>query len=150
MFHFPQIIKIVRNALCVVLLYIMVWQQWSTFLKYEKQFLNPIQFVNQNYGNDYISQYGKRFEEIRKLFTTPAHLCYIGEPNEEFAFWSANYSLTQYYLSPNVLIKDTINCDTILYNLNRSIHIDPATNFHLNNGWHIVKDFNNGLIVLAK
>lgn len=128
----------------------MAWQQWSTFLIYEKNFVSPVQFIRQNYGNDYISQYDKRFDEIKKMFVKPAHLCYMGEADDDFAFWSMNYSLTQYYFAPNILIKNNVNCDTVLYNLYRSIHINPETNFHLQNGWHIVKDFNNGLIVLVK
>lgn len=150
MVQISQIFNYTRKGLCILVLCIMAWQQWFTFLKHEKKFLNPSKFVNENYGNDYVSQNEKRFEEIKKMFPIPAHLCYLGEPYEEFALWSANYSISQYYLSPNILIKDNINCDTILYNLYRSIHINPQTNFYLKNGWHVVKDFNNGLIVLAK
>lgn len=150
MIQISQILNYTKKSLCIFILCIMAWQQWSTFLKHEKKFLNPLKFINENYGNDYISQNEKRYIEIKKIFRFPAHLCYLGEANDNFAFWSANYSISQYYLSPNILIKDRIDCDTILYNLYRSIHIDPATNFHLNNGWHVVKDFNNGLILLAK
>ncbi len=150
MVQISQILNYTKKGLCIFILCIMAWQQWLTFLKHEKKFLNPLQFVNEIYGRDYVSQNEKRFEEIKKMFPIPAHLCYLGEPNEDFALWSANYSISQYYLSPNILIKDNISCDTILYNLYTSIHINPQTNFHLKNGWHVVKDFNNGLIVLAK
>lgn len=133
-----------------MLLLIMAWQQWNTFLAYQEKFLSPIQFTKQNYGNDIVSQYGKRFVEIKKMFTSPTRLNYVGEANASFGDSEGNFALSQYYLAPNLILRNNVVCDTILYNLYTSIHIDPATNIHLQNGWHVVKDFNNGLIVLAK
>lgn len=143
-----QIITIINNTLLFAILCIIIFQGYITFLKNEDKFEDPIEFVKQNYGNDYITQYGNRFEDVTKMFPKPIHLCYVGESNSDFAL--GIYALTQYYLSPNILIKNNINCDTILYNLYSSIHIDPNTNYHLQNGWHIIKDFKNGLIILAK
>lgn len=137
-----------NNILLLALICIIVYQGYIVFLKYEEKFLHPIEFVSQNYGNDYITQYGNRFKEVEKMFPKPVHLCYVGESNSDFGL--GIYAVTQYYLSPNILIKNNINCDTILYNLYSSIRINPNTNFYLQNGWHIVKDFNNGLIILAK
>lgn len=150
MIRFQKLFTIVKKWLVVPLLFIMGWQQWITFLNHEKKFLDPIHFIKENYGNDFITQYGNRFEKIKKTFPKPVHLTYIGEANEDFNTGVMHYYLTQYYLTPNLLLKNNIDSDTILYNLYSSIHFNPETNFHLNNGWHIVKDFNNGLIVLAK
>lgn len=150
MVHFQEIFKIVKKWLVVPLLIIMGWQQWSTFLNHEKKFLNPVLYVKENYGNDYITRYGKRYDEIKNIFTTATHITYVGEANEEYNTGAMHYYLTQYFLTPNVLLQDNINRDTILYNLYWSAHINPETNFHLNNGWHVVRDFNNGLILLSK
>lgn len=150
MIRFQEIFTILKKWLVVPLLFIMGWQQWTTFLNHEKKFLDPIHFIKENYGNDFITQYGNRFEEIKTTFPKPVHLTYIGEANEDFNTGVMHYYLTQYYLTPNILIKNNLDRDTILYNLYSSIHFNPETNFHLNNGWHIVKDFNNGLIILAK
>ena len=131
-------------------LFLMVLQQGITFFKYENKFLHPIRFIKENYGKDYITQYGKRYEELKEILIKPVHLTYIGEPNEEFNTGVMHYYLTQYFLTPNIILKDDVARDTILYNLYSSIHINSETNFYLNNGWHIIRDFNNGLIVLAK
>ncbi|MES2394536.1 MAG: hypothetical protein V4549_00950 [Bacteroidota bacterium] len=145
-----QIIYIFNNIFLVVLLGIFVWQLYTTFIKYEEKFESPIKFTKQNYGNDYITLYGKRFEEIKKMFPKPAQLSYVGEANEDFGFATTHYVLTQYYLAPNLIFKNNGVHDTIIYNLYNSKQIDPTTNFHLNNGWRVLKDFNNGLIILAK
>lgn len=145
-----QSINIVNTILLVGLLCIFVWQLYVTFIKYQKKFESPIKITKQDYGNDFISQYGNRFEEIKKLFVKPVRMTYIGEQNENSSTFYLNYILTQYYLSPNIILKNNAVRDTIIYNLYNSKKIDPATNFHLNNGWHLVKDFNNGLILLAK
>jgi hypothetical protein len=150
MVRFPEIFRALKKWLVVPLLFIMAWQQWITFSSHEKKFLNPIHFVKENYGNDYITQYGIRYEGVKKIFTKPVRLSYIGESNEDFNVGVMHYYLSQYYLTPNIILRNDIVCDTILYNLYSSIHFNPETNFHLNNGWHIIKDFNNGLIVLAK
>ena len=162
MISFPEIVRVTKKWLAVPLLLIMAWQQWATFLNYEKQFLNPIHYIKENYCNDYITQYGKRYEEIKKKITKPVRMTYVGEANEDYNTGVMHFVLTQYYLAPNlifkndylvppnVILRNNIVYDTILYNLYWSIHINPVNNFHLNNGWHVVKDFNNGLIVLAK
>lgn len=175
MVRFPEIYRLTKKWLVLPLLFIMAWQQSITFSIHEKEFLNPIKFIKENYGNDYISQYGNRYEEIKKIFTKPTRMTYIGEANEDYNTGVMHYYLTQYYLTPhNILSKEDYNTDithyyrtqnsltsgniqkkdiirdTILYNLYLSIHINPESNFYLKNGWHLVKDFNNGLIVLAK
>lgn len=145
-----QIFNIINIILVFTLLCIFVGQLYITFLKHEEKFESPVKYVTQNYGNDYISLYGNRFDEIKKMFPKPTHLTYIGEPDESFAIGTFNFVLTQYFLSPNLIFKNDVSGDTVIYNLYFSKQINPATNFHLNNGWHLVKDFNNGLIVLAK
>ncbi|MES2287019.1 MAG: hypothetical protein V4547_15110 [Bacteroidota bacterium] len=145
-----QIINVVNNILILILLSIIVGQMYITFLKYEEKFESPVQFIKKNYGNDYITLYGNRYEEVKKIFIKPSHFSYFGEANEDYGTGAMHFALTRYYLTPNIISIDGIVCDTILYNLYSSVHINPETNFHLNNGWHIVKDFNNGLIVLAK
>lgn len=150
MIRFPEIFKFVKKWLVVPILLVMAWQQWTTFLNHEKKFLNPILFVKENYGNDYVTQYGNRYKEIKNIFTKPVHVTYIGEANEDYNTGAMHYYLTQYFLTPNIISRNEIACDTVLYNLYWTIHINPETNFHLNNGWHVAKDFNNGLILLAK
>lgn len=145
-----QIITIVNKILLLILLCIIVGQLYITFIKYEEKFENPVKVTKQDYGNDYISQYENRYEEVRKMFTKPTRITYIGESNEDFSTGAAQYVLTQYYLSPNLILRNNEVRDTIIYNLYYTKKIEPVTNFHLNNGWHIVKDFNNGLILLAK
>ena len=152
MYLFQQLFKITLKILFLLLLCIIVWQQWATFLKYESKFENPVKFIKENYGNDFISQYGNRFEEIKKMFPQPSRLNYFGEANEDISTGYLHYFLTQYYLSPNLIFRNNDNraYDTVIYNLYSSKQINPAGNFHLNHGWHVVKDFKNGLIVLAK
>lgn len=145
-----QLINVLNNILLLALLSIIVGQLYVTFLKHEEKFESPLKFVKENYGNDYITQYGNRFEEIKKMFPKPTHLTYFGEANEPSGTGTFNFVLTQYFLSPNLVFKNNNIGDTLIYNLYASNKIDPATNFHLNNGWHVVKDFNNGLIILAK
>ncbi len=145
-----QHITIFNSVLLLILLCVFIWQLYTTYIKYEEKFGSPVRITKQDYGNDYITLYGNRFEEIKKIFSHPAHLSYVGEANEDFAAGALNYVLTQYYLAPNLILKDKVVRDTIIYNLYNSLKIDPASNYYLNNGWHIVKDFNNGLIVLSK
>lgn len=145
-----KIFTVFNKILLFGLLCIMVWQLYTTFLRHEEKFESPIQFVKQNYGNDYITQYGIRFDEIKKMFPGSSHLKYVGEGDESFDIGTFHYVLTQYFLSPNLIFRENTIGDTVIYNLYNSKKIDPATNFHLNNGWHVVKDFNNGLIILAK
>lgn len=146
----PQVFSIINKILLAVVLCVMAGQQYITFLKHEEKFESPVKFIMQNCGNDYISQYSSRFEEIKKMFPQPAHLSYIGEVGEDFATGWYHYVLTQYYLSPNLVFKEVNKPDTIIYNLYNTRQMDPVTNFHLSHGWHVIKDFNNGLIILAK
>ncbi|MES2591415.1 MAG: hypothetical protein V4608_05990 [Bacteroidota bacterium] len=150
MYDTQYIFKQVRKILFVFLLCILVWQQWSTFSAHQDQFLAPVEFTRNNYGNDYISQYGKRFEEARNFFTKPTILQYVGEANEDPSSGTFHYYLAQYYLAPNIVLNRNTVCDAIIYNLYNSKQVDIATNFHLNNGWHIAKNFNNGIIILSK
>jgi hypothetical protein len=148
---FPLVIKYLRISGLTLLIFALIWQQWNTFLKYKEAFHNPIAYTAKYYEKDYMTAaLATKYEGLRQMFPHTSHICYIGEPGDDFPTWSANYSFTQYFASPSVYIKDRIDCDTILYNLHWTIHINAKNNYHLNNGWHIVKDFNNGLIVLAK
>ncbi len=144
------ILNSINKILLIGLLFILVGQLYITFIKYEDKFESPLKVIKESYGNDYITQYGKRYEEIKKMFPKSTNLTYIGENNEDFASGALNYILTQYYLSPNLILRNQVGRDTIIYNLYNSKQITPSTNFHLKNGWHIVTDFNNGLIILAK
>lgn len=138
------------RILLFALLLLMGAQLYSVYSSHEKKFENPVQFVKKNYKQDYITQYASRFEGIRKELPTTTTLSYVGEANESFSMHYFNYVMTQYYLSPNLIFKNNVNHDTIIYNLYSTKQIDANTNFHLNNGWHILKDFNNGLILLSK
>jgi hypothetical protein len=146
----PKQLLIFEKTMLLGLLCILLLQLYFMFVKYQKQFENPVAYINQNYGKDYITQYGKRYIELTKMFDHPVAMSYIGETNESFSALYFNYVLTQYYLSPNLVFKSGNTRDTVLYNLYTTIHIDNSRNYHLNNGWHVVKDFNNGLILLAK
>lgn len=148
----------------------MGWQQWATFQKHQDRFLNPIEFTKKYFASDDVTVYGKKFEEVKKLFKKPTRLTYVSEAIAlNNGTREMHFALTQNYLSPNLLFRNNATpdsiiydnyaspiiaspfiCDTIVYNLYATIHLNPATNYHLNNGWHIVKDFNNGIIILAK
>lgn len=145
-----SVINIFNTILLIALLCVIVGQLYITFIKYEEKFENPIKVTKQDYGNDFISQYGNRYDEMKKMLNKPVRMTYVGEPNEDFSSGCLHYFLTQYYLSPNLILRNNVVRDTIIYNLYVSKQMDPATNFHLNNGWHVIKDFNNGLILLAK
>ena len=142
--------KQIKMVFGVIVVCAMAWQLFVMFEKYEDAFLDPTKFTRDNYGKDGLSIAGKRYEELKKMFPNTTHICYMSEESDNFPTWSANYCFTQYFAGPVVFIKDKKDCDTILYNLHWSKKIDTKTNYHLNNGWHIVKDFDNGLIVLAK
>ena len=143
-------LKTIDTVLLLGVLGIIVYQLYITFQTKQNIFEDPRAYIGANYGKDYITAYEERFVEIKKMFTKPTKIGFFGEENEEqTSFWT-HYYLTQYYLAPNLIIKNTPNCDTILYNRHTTKQIDISTNFHINNGWHILKDFNNGLIVLAK
>ena len=145
-----QIKNIINSLLILVFLCIVIWQGYIMLLKYETQFLNPKDYINKNYGYDYISKYGERFNEINKMFPKPTRLSYVGETVSGPHIWLASYLIAQYHFAPNLLLKECNNCDTILYNLITTLHINQEDNFHLKNGWHMVIDFDNGLILLAK
>lgn len=162
MHRFSKVLKNVKKTICILLLFLMGWQQWTTFLSYQEKFLNPIKYTRENYGKDGISMGESRFNETRKMFVRPVHLTYFGEANEDLGMGAGYFALTQYYLAPNLIyspryylnpnlvLRSDISQDTLLYNLYATLNINLETNFHLNNGWHVMKDFNNGLILLAK
>ncbi len=165
-----QLLNDITKGLCLLLFCFMGWQQWKTFSVYQEKFSSPVEFTSANYGKDDITQYENRFVEVKKMFNKSARLSYMGEPVvPNNGTREMHYALTQYYLAPNLLFRNSdakdsvvfnngaspvtasdVHCDTILYNLYSTIHINPATNYHLNHGWHVVNDFNNGIIILAK
>jgi hypothetical protein len=159
-----------KKWLCFLLLGIMGWQQWDTFAKYQDKFASPVQYAKDTYGNDDVSQYETRIAEVKKMFPGEGHLTYVSEhlvPNAGTR--ELHFALSQYNLAPNLLYRNNLTpdsieydsgaspitfsslvCDTVIYNLFGSINIDPNNDYYLNNGWHIVKDFNDGIIVLAR
>lgn len=143
-------LTILDKILLLVLLGVIVIQLYKTFQNHTSRFENPSLYFEQHYGNDFVTQYGHRFTELKTMFSDVTILTYVTEPNEDFASKWTNYFQTQYHLAPHLVEREGEPHDTILYNLYISKQIDPATNVHLNSGWHIVKDFNNGLILLAK
>jgi hypothetical protein len=148
----------------------MAWQQWHTFLRYKDKFLSPVQFTKENTGNDSNTLYGNRYVDVKKMLSGQSRLTYVSEntvPNGGLR--ELHFALTQYYLAPNLLFRNnkfietltessnapdatttTVLHDTIIYNLYATLHIDTANNFFIKNGWHIAKDFNNGIIILTK
>lgn len=138
------------KILLLALIGVIVIQLYKTLENHKDNFENPTHYFQQNYGNDFVSQYGQRFTELKEMFPKLTILTYVSEPNEDFSSKWTNYFLTQYYLAPNLVERKGEPHDTILYNLYNSRQIDPTTNIHLNSGWHVVKDFNNGLILLAR
>ena len=143
-------LKKIRLVLFLALLLVLAWQQWVTFQEHEENFEHPLTFFSEHHSKDLITNYEYRYSELKSFFTKPIHISYIGETNESFATGAFNYVMSQYYLSPNILYKSEPVGDTILYNLYDSKQLTTASNYYLNNGWHIVKDFNNGLILLSK
>ncbi len=150
MVYISYILLYLRRALCVVILCAMAWQQWNTFLRYQERFASPIQYTKQNYDNDSGTRYGTRFTEVKKMFTSPTRMNYVAEVGETYVLSEGHFALTQYYLAPNLILRNNVPCDTIICNLYNTLHLDPSLDVHLQNGWHIVKDFNNGIIILAK
>lgn len=144
------ILQTIDTVLLLGVVAIIVFQLYTTFESKQSIIENPKTYIEANYKKDFISSYGERFTEIKNAFEKPIKMGYVGEENEDQTIFWTNYFLTQYYLAPHLIVKNNKTCDTILYNIYSTKQINPTTNFHLNNGWHIVKDFNNGLIVLAK
>lgn len=144
------ILKAIDTTLLLGVVGVIVYQLYTTFQTKQSIIEDPKSYIEANYGKDFITSYGERFVEIKKAFEKPTKMGYIGEENEDQTIFWTNYFLTQYYLAPHLIVKNNKTCDTILYNIYSTKQLNPTTNFHLNNGWHIVKDFNNGLIVLAK
>jgi hypothetical protein len=129
--------------------FLIVWQLWSILLKWDFAFSDPGSYSKQNKGNDYVTKYGERFKEVKSFFSKPSRVGYCSELNQDKPTFYMHYTLTQYYLAPNI-ITTNINEDTILYNLYETFQLNESTNFHLNNGWRVIKNFNNGFIILAK
>ena len=170
MMHVSRILTNSRKLFCALILIMIAWQQWSTFLFHQQKFKDPIQFTKEHYRKDDISQYENRFHEIKNFFTKPTRITYIGEDYVSTnGIREYHFALTQYYLAPNLLfrtdimhdkvgensglgefIPSPIVYDTVLFNLYSSMHINPATNYFTNNGWHVLKDFDNGLVLLIK
>lgn len=170
MYRLLLLIKYVKKGFCVTLIFIMAWQQWSTFSKQQEKFLDPIEFTKKYYKNDDISQYGNRFQEIKKIFLKPTRITYVGESYVPYnGLREYHFALSQYHLAPNLLFRTDIMhdivgennglgefipspvvYDTVLFNLYSSGHIDPASNYFINNGWHVLKDYDNGLVLLVK
>lgn len=144
------ILQTIDTVLLLGVVAIIVFQLYTTFESKQSIIENPKKYIEANYKKDFISSYGERFTDIKNAFEKPIKMGYVGEENEDQTIFWTNYFLTQYYLAPHLIVKNNKTCDTILYNIYSTKQINPTTNFHLNNGWHIVKDFNNGLIVLAK
>jgi hypothetical protein len=123
-------------------------QQWSTFEKYSLQFETPLSYTQQTFGKDFITLYGKRFTEVKQFLNETNKIGYYSENNQNMPTFYLHYVLSQYYLTPTLLEKNE-NTDTILYNLYDSYRIDPE-NYHLKNGWQVIKDFNNGFILISR
>ena len=100
-------------------------------------------------GNDFISNYNKKFEAMRPYLRPNSVMGYFSEPGESYVYWGMHICLTEYNIAPAAII-DKKDCDTILYNLYNTQHITTATDRHLQRGWKVLKDFNNGLILLIR
>jgi hypothetical protein len=141
--------KVIINFFVIVFIFLVCFQQWTTFKKYIHQFESPVQYTRENFGNDYVSRYENRIPELKNFLSHSVSIGYCSEPNQDMPTYYLHYVLTQYYLTPALVTKRT-DSDTVLYNLYNSNKIDVLNNYHLNHGWHIIKDFNNGFILLAK
>ena len=139
----------INFLLLIALIAVFVTQQYITFLKYEDKFVSPVAYTKQTFKTDFISQYENRTVGVSQFLTTQSHLGYCSEPNQDMPNYYLHYVLSQYYLTPHLISKST-NSDTILYNLPNSQQLNSSTNVHLNSGWHIIKNFNNGYILIAK
>lgn len=127
----------------------LLWQIWSTFdtqkpllADFKANFISP-------YGNDFISTYNKKFDIVRPYLKPNSLIGYFSEPGENYVYWGMHMCLTQYNVAPAAIL-DKQERDTILYNLYNTQHINPATDRHLQRGWKVLKDFDNGLILLVK
>jgi hypothetical protein len=137
----------INIILCGFLIFVGL-QQWSTFEKYSLQFEAPLSYSEQTLGKDFITIYGQRFTEVKQFLNKANKIGYYSENNQNMPTYYLHYVLSQYYLTPTLLGKNE-NKDTILYNLYDSYRIDPE-NYHLKNGWQVIKDFNNGFILISR
>jgi len=140
----------IKKFAILPLLCLMIWQQWESFLVHEEKIVKPTAYIQKYYDNDYTSVYGRRYEELKKYINKPCHITYFGDTNLNTSTILMHYYQTQYFLSPNIILNDSLARDTILYNMYFTLHIDLENNFYLKNGWKLIKDFNNGLILIAK
>lgn len=128
----------------------MAKQLWLTKQSYTACLQTPKACLFDPWGADFISTYGNRYIEINQYLTKPTQMGYYGEPGEIFMGMGANnFVLSQYFMAPHALEYQKTS-DTILYNLYGSQNpalIDPQL---LQQGWHVLKNFNNGLILLSK
>lgn len=138
--------------LTVILLF-FTYQLYHIFLPYEDIFSHPYEYYKQVFGKDVISIAGTRFEEARKQIPTDGTIMCVGEDNEDYYDGVFNYIMMQYYLSPNLIVRTSDNVPDatyILYNLYNTQKFDVNRNSYLQRGWHVEKDFNNGLVLLAR
>lgn len=140
-----------RLLLLFPLLYFALKQTFLTVsdAKYSDCSKDISSCLSQSVGNDFISQYGRRFDSLHRYLPPETKLSYYGQPGEAFAMWANNYVLSQYFLAPCVL-EDKGQNDKILLNLYASGQMDPFYNHFLVEGWHLEGDFGNGLILLSK
>jgi hypothetical protein len=144
-----QIKKICINIILCCFLVFVGLQQWNTFEKYSTQFGTPVDYTNQTFGQDFITNYGNRFTELKEYLKGTQGIGYCSENNQNIPTYYLHYVLSQYYLTPTILSKNP-DSDTLLYNLYESYKLNPSENYHLKNGWRIIKDFNNGFILISK
>lgn len=165
-----SIFKRIQLFLILPLLGIIGWQQWLVFSKFQDSFLNFEGYLHKVQPIDDIAGYKTKLAEVRKMFSGRSKLTYASEtihPNE--ATREMHFALTQYELAPNLLFRNALTpdnlessigaapptytstvYDTVIYNLYCSFMLNPQNNYYLNNGYHVVKDFGNGIIILAK
>ncbi len=138
-----------RLLLLLPVIFFMSKQLWLTWQGYTDCAKNVKSCIVAPWGTDFITTYGTRYTQINQFLTTPTRIGYYGEPGESFGMWANNYVLSQYFMAPHVLEDKKAN-DTILYNLYGSQNPALISSQFLQQGWHILKDFNNGLILLSK
>lgn len=144
-----KIKKICINIILCCFLVFVGLQQWNTFEKYSTQFEAPFAYTSKTLNQDFITNYGNRFAEVKEYLKGSAQIGYSSENNQNMPTYYLHYVLSQYYLTPTLLSKNQ-NSDTILYNLYESYKINPMENYHLKNGWRVIKDFNNGFILISR
>lgn len=147
--NLKQVLRI-RVLFLLPVLFFLIKQLWLTAQSYRDCAPNPKACIVDPWGNDFISNYGKRYTEINQFLSNPTRMGYYGEPGEIFMGMGANnFVLSQYFMAPHVLDYNK-EMDTILYNLYGSQNPANIAPQFLQQGWTVWKDFNNGLIILTK